>query len=271
MNIQHRECTVYTSRKSFTLIELLIVVAIIAILAGMLLPALNKARNSAKAIGCVSNLKQFGTAAISYAADNHDYVLPYRNDAGNGGADKYFPGSILQGYLPTKEPVNSAPPGGIYVTNGTVTDKSPLMCPVRTNFSQLTGTGETSSYGINNCTTGSNPVYGLVKGVKMSQVPYPSRSSHIADIAMNKMGGAYDNYRQSTSHSWLGFPHGNAAHEGLAVGKDEDVANVLFADTHVGQMRQGQVPFVERTDITNAKYSSFWFWAKNTPAHHNNW
>ncbi len=270
MNIQHRECIVYTSRKSFTLIELLIVVAIIAILAGMLLPALNKARNSAKAIGCVSNLKQFGTAAISYAADNHDYVLPYRNDAGNGGADKYFPGSILQGYLPTKEPVNSAPPGGIYTTNGVVTDRSSLMCPVRTDFSKITGTGSTSSYGINNALSGG--IYGLIYGVKMSQAAFPSRSSHIMDVAMNKRGAAtYDYDRESTSQGWIAFPHGNASHEGLIAGKNEDIANVLFADSHVGKITKGKVPFNGRSDLTNPKYCSFWFWTKPTSTFHDNW
>ena len=81
-------------RKLFTLIELLVVIAIIAILAAMLLPALSKAREKARTISCLNQLKQFGTAILLYTQDNHDFI-PQGQDGNITNASTGYQGTWL--------------------------------------------------------------------------------------------------------------------------------------------------------------------------------
>jgi len=115
--------------KGFTLVELLVVIAIIAILAGMLLPALEAAREAAQRTRCVSNLKEIGNGIEIYRATGYQGDFPYRGPMGMQNADgpgydedEEWPGPI--------EPGQPYPGLGLYNNgNGVIADIGVFKCP----------------------------------------------------------------------------------------------------------------------------------------------
>lgn len=214
------------SRKVFTLIELLVVIAIIAILASMLLPALKNARESAKAIGCLNNLKSFGTAHALYQNDNDGYLVP--NFDAYGWEDALAPYVGMDDYQHGNQP--KFKPGNVW------------SCPNQPN-----GSGYYPSYVRNNeCGTPTGNTN--TRPRKSSEFKYLSAKVFMADS-----GYQMDSIMSTTFFCLAGYGGTNTALSDRHIGRK---CNIVFLDAHVKGYGSPPIPKLNPNWRIGAKWIS---------------
>lgn len=207
------------THRAFTLIELLTVIAIIAILAGMLFPVFSRARHKAYQADCQSNLKQMGAALVMYYGD-YDGKLPYA-----------FLGAPAYAEVASPTPVAGQPYAWTYMLYPYTKNNQIMLCKSVVQAQTFDGKVAPLMNG-----TGVSYGYNLaLGGVKITRVNYPAETPAICDRSLEgnnlypwlTLGGAFtatDVYQLARgSHSGNDYP-GATPDDGLCM--------VAFGDGH---------------------------------------
>jgi prepilin-type processing-associated H-X9-DG protein/prepilin-type N-terminal cleavage/methylation domain-containing protein len=217
---------------AFTLVELLVVISIIGLLAGLAVPAINGGLKSAKAGACLSNLHQIGVATMAYAADN-SFKLP---NAGSGTSDMW------------------ATQLATFISTGTKSKKSIFVCPgSEKTVQEATGSDVAVTYGVHN---------GLMpKGGTASNISSVVRSTEVilaGDVCQNPGNKGWSPFcieQPSIISSQSGGRGGSTdLNSPISFGTDSDngnnpwlryrhsgKVNVVMCDGHAEAIKKGSV------------------------------